>query len=588
MNKQESDILNALLLEPFVSQRILAKMCGYSISAVNRSIKELIKEGYIDNDIHLTDKAKYELIEKAPQKAIIIAAGPGLRMIPINLVTPKALLEVNGERLIERQIKQLQKVGIKEIYIVVGFMKEKFEYLIYKYGVRLIENQEYATKNNYYSVLTALNNTELANTYITPCDIWCNENPFHSHELYSWYMVSDLVDKESNVRVNCNMELVKIKNSIGNTMIGIAYLLKEDIVRLKECLQKIKKDESFWEEALYLEDKMFVAANIVRTSEVVEINTYEQLRELDRDSQQLKSDIIKIISEQLHTTSENITDISVLKKGMTNRSFLFSCEGKKYIMRIPGEGTELLINRREEAMVYQAIAGKGLCDDPIYINPENGYKITAYLDNIRVCDPLDLKDLYKCMGLLKQFHGMKLKVNHEFNIFVQIDFYESLWNGKPSKYKDYKKTKENVRSMIPFIETNIKEKTLTHIDANHDNFLFYEKDGETKLQLTDWEYAGMQDPDVDIAMFAIYAFYNKRQTDRLISIYFDGKVDIKDKAKIYAYMAACGLLWSNWCEYKSTLGVEFGEYSLRQYGYAKEYYHYALKEIKKIKGKSDE
>ena len=257
-------------------------------------------------------------------------------------------------------------------------------------------------------------------------------------------------------------------------------------------------------------------------------------------------------------------------------------------MRIPGDGTDLLINRREEVAVYQAIAGKGLCDDPVYINPENGYKITAFLDGVRVCDPLEVKDLEKCIGLLKQFHSMKLKVDHEFDIFGQIDFYESLWNGKPSMYKDYKKTKENVRSLIPFIEANIKEKILTHIDANQDNFLFYEQDGEVKLQLTDWEYAGMQDPDVDIAMFAIYASYNKCQTDRLISIYFDGECEVSIKAKIYAYMAAGGLLWSNWCEYKSILGVEFGEYCLRQYRYAKEYYRYALEEIKKIGGEIDE
>ena len=85
----------------------------------------------------------------------------------------------------------------------------------------------------------------------------------------------------------------------------------------------------------------------------------------------------------------------------------------------------------------------------------------------------------------------------------------------------------------------------------------------------------MQDPHVDIAMFAIYSLYDKEQTDSLIDIYFEGKCDIETRAKIYAYVAVCGLLWSNWCEYKRNLGVEFGEYSLRQYRYAKDYYKYA-------------
>ena len=73
--------------------------------------------------------------------------------------------------------------------------------------------------------------------------------------------------------------------------------------------------------------------------------------------------------------------------------------------------------------------------------------------------------------------------------------------------------------------------------------------------------------------------YNKRQIDRLISIYFEGDCPNETRVKIYCYIAACGLLWSNWCEYKRSLGVEFGEYSLRQYRFAKEYYRIASEEI---------
>ena len=50
------------------------------------------------------------------------------------------------------------------------------------------------------------------------------------------------------------------------------------------------------------------------------------------------------------------------------------------------------------------------------------------------------------------------------------------------------------------------------------------------------------------------------------------------RIKIYCYIAIAGLLWSNWCEYKRNLGVDFGEYSLKQYRYAKEYSRLAKKE----------
>lgn len=238
MNKQESDILRTLLREPFINQRILAEVSGHSLGVVNRSLKELIGANYLDESVHPTVKAITELKRKQPKRAIILAAGFGMRMVPINTEMPKGLLEVNGEPLIERIIKQLHEVGIKEIYVVVGFMKERYEYLIDEYGVELVVNADYAVKNNLHSVY--LVKEHLENAYIVPCDIWCDRNPFHQHELYSWYMVSDLVDNESIVRVNRKMELVIVpKNSGGNAMIGICYLVKADADIVAERIEKL-------------------------------------------------------------------------------------------------------------------------------------------------------------------------------------------------------------------------------------------------------------------------------------------------------------------------------------------------------------
>ena len=125
----------------------------------------------------------------------------------------------------------------------------------------------------------------------------------------------------------------------------------------------------------------------------------------------------------------------------------------------------------------------------------------------------------------------------------------------------------------PFIGQWAKEKVLTHIDAVPDNFLLFKnEEGEEEIRLIDWEYAAMQDPHVDIAMFCIYSMYDREQIDGLMGQYFTEGCPDGIRIKIYCYIAVCGLLWSNWCEYKRNLGVEFGEYSLRQYRYAKDYY----------------
>ena len=584
MNKKDYDILKEIFLNGKSNQRDLAKNSGYSLGSVNTSIKNLIRSGFIDNNMGLTNKSIKEIKQKKPKNAIILAAGFGMRMVPINLEFPKGIIEVKGERLIERIIKQLHEVGIKEIIVVVGFMKECYEYLIDKYGVKLVVNMEYSYKNNLHSMRCVLR--YLSNTYIVPCDIWCNDNPFGKEELYSWYMVNDKLTNNCNVKINRKSELIVTSNLEDcNELLGIAYLTKEKSDILKKNIENMCKNSkfnnAFWEEALFEKQKMILFPKVVNTSKVIEINTYEQLREFDNKSKDLDNEAIKTISKVFNIKEEKIIDIKVLKKGMTNRSFSFTCKNKKYIMRIPGEGTDQLINRDEEANVYKVINGRSISDNIVYINPKNGYKITEYFQNARTCDPFNQNDIKRCMNKLREFHELKLRVKHEFDIFKQINFYESLWKEKSSMYEDYNKTKENVLSLKPFVECYATEKVLTHIDAVPDNFLFIKDDSnlEETVRLIDWEYAGMQ----DISMFCIYSLYNKEQIDNLIETYFYEGCPLTIKVKIYCYIAICGLLWSNWCEYKCSLGIEFGEYSLQQYRYAKEYYNIVQNELKKMR-----
>ena len=580
MNTQEMNIIQCLAQRPYVNQRELAADCGCSLGMINRCLKSLQGMDLLNSRMELTEKAKAMASAGSPRRAVILAAGFGMRMVPINMEQPKALIRVRGEVLIERLIRQLQAAGIHEIYVVVGFMKEKFEYLIDAFGVRLVVNKDYASTNNLHSL--SLVKDKLSNAYILPCDIWCSENPFSSAELYSWYMVKSSESCASEVRINRRQELVRIeKGKPGNPMVGVSYLTGQDAERLKRKIEVLSQnslyDQAFWEEVLYEKGKMSVFARVIAPDQALEINTYEQLRELDHNSKQLQHKAIAVACQALQAQPEEIQNITVLKKGMTNRSFLFTCRERKYIMRIPGEGTDQLINRWEEASVYDVIREKKLCDDIIHIDPGNGYKITRFIDGARCCDPENDQDLVSCMAFLRAFHERKLKVKHCFDVFSKIEFYEDLWNGQPSAYCDYESVKQQVYSLRPFIDAHAGEPFLTHVDAVPDNFLLFEDaDGEKKIRLIDWEYAAMQDPHLDIAMFSIYALYEKDQVDHLIDIYFENQCPPETRIKIYCYVAACGLLWSNWCEYKRNLGVEFGEYSLRQYRYAKEFYRYAV------------
>ena len=405
-------------------------------------------------------------------------------------------------------------------------------------------------------------------------------NPFSSREWYSWYMLSDKEVEESNVRINRKKAIVETKkNELGNQMFGIAYVLKEEAEILKQNLVDFSNEkehmQDFWEEAAMKDGRMILRPREVSQNLVYEINTLEELRELDEDSNQLNSDIIALISEVFSCDEKDIVEIKALKKGMTNRSFEFKCRGERYIMRVPGEGTDKMINRKNEYNVYKALQGQHISDPVCYISPETGYKITKFLEGARVCDPYVEDDVNKCMKKLRQFHECKLQVEHKFDLFEQIEYYETLRNGMKSVYRDYAETKRKVYELKSYIDKAPKNIALTHIDAVPDNFLF----AKDEIRLIDWEYAGMQDVHVDIAMFAIYAMYDREHVEKLIDAYFDGTCDRNIRIKIYAYIAVCGFLWSNWCEYKSICGVEFGEYSLRQYRYAKDYYRIVKEEL---------
>lgn len=581
MNVQELDILNAIRKNPKLNQREIANQSGYSLGFVNRVVKELQEEKWLSPSGELSEKAKTFITANQPKKAVILAAGFGMRMVPINTEIPKGLLEVRGEVLIERMIRHLHEVGITDIQVVVGFMKERYEYLIDEFNVQLVVNSEYQIKNNLHSLSKV--KSSLDKTYIVPCDIWAEENPFSDFEPYSWYMVSDETSVESTVRVNRKRELVMVdEDEEGNQMIGLCYVMGQEAKAVQEKLQEFSKkpsyDHEFWECTLQDKNKWMIPSKVVDSKQYIEINTYEQLREIDGNSANLQTDAISIIQECFNVEVDEIKNITVLKKGMTNRSFLFECQNKKYIMRIPGEGTDHLINRKEEADVYQALENRQICDDVLYMNPENGYKITAYLEDATNCDAENWAEVEACMTKLREFHELNLTVDHRFDIFGQIDFYESLWNGEKSYFKDYEKTKAAIFELKKWIDTLDKTETLVHIDAVPDNFLFT----NNGIRIIDWEYAGMQDPHVDIAMFCIYSLYSKEKVDHLIDLYFKGEVSPMIRTKIYAYIANAGLLWSNWCEYKRSLGIDFGEYSLCQYRYAKEYSKLVLSTLEEV------
>jgi len=288
-------------------------------------------------------------------------------------------------------------------------------------------------------------------------------------------------------------------------------------------------------------------------------------------------EMLDIIRSVFNTTNENI-DFRPLKQGMTNDSFIFSINNERYIIRVPGVNTEKIINRHQEYDVYQAIKNEEFVEPVVYIDKDKGYKISKFIENSHTVNPKDWNEISACLKRLRDFHSQSHRVEHCFDVFEHINYYESLMPNV-SIYEDYEDTKKNIESLEPVIENLVGEWTLCHIDAVCDNFLVTENQD---IYLIDFEYAAMQDPDLDLAMFIVYSLFNRQEIDRIINIYFENQVTPLKRYKIYSYIAMVGLLWSNWCEAKQDDSLLNSTYAKQQYNYAKTFYQLVLDEARNL------
>lgn len=598
-------------------QRELAKKLKVSLGTVNSLVKECVEEGLIA----LTEERHYILLKKGQDfleqfrvdGALIIAAGFGSRFVPLTFETPKGLLEVFGERMIERQIKQLHEVGIRNITIAVGYLKEKFEYLIDKYDVKLLYNNEYASKNTLTTLYHARDILRGHNMYLLSSDNWMRENLFHTYECGAWYSAVHTGGDTSEWCLSFNKKGLISQVTVGGHdrwfMYGPVFLsakwLEQYLPVLEEYYHLPGTEQFYWEHVYKelldgtaikrltdagiqqvagtpvhkLDPRLYdLYANLQSETTVYEFENLEELRRFDT-RYQTRSDnqAMELIAKVFQVEESKIHDIRCLKSGMTNKSFLFQVHGKHYICRIPGPGTALLINRRQEKEVYEIVKPLDISEHIVYFNGETGYKIAEYYEGARNGDAKSREDMEHCMEILMQLHHSGLTVGHRFDIRERIEFYEHLCishNGIP--FEDYHEVRDSMNRLMDRLDGMNRPECLSHIDGNVDNFLFL-PDGRTRL--IDWEYAGMCDPLIDISMAAIYSYYEESEVDRLTATYFKRTPTAEEQSVVYAYAALGGFLWSLWAVYKSALGEEFGEYTLIMYRYAKIYYRKFLRNL---------
>ena len=153
------------------------------VSSFNKdTILSCEKAGWVKNN-KVTDDGMEALAPYKVDNAIIMAAGRSRRCMPLSNYLPKGLFEIKGDTMVERQIKQLHDAGIKEIVLVVGYLKERYYEMAKKYPeLIVIDNTEWEEKNNTSSLYAAKD-------YLKASYICCSDNWF-AHNVYSDYVYS--------------------------------------------------------------------------------------------------------------------------------------------------------------------------------------------------------------------------------------------------------------------------------------------------------------------------------------------------------------------------------------------------------------
>lgn len=191
-------------------------------------------------------------------QAIIMAAGRGSRLGGLTDDRPKSFLEVNGERLIDHNIKMLHEFGIQDIKIVTGYKNEVFEeHFKNDQDIELIYNPFYEMMNvlgSFFMAMGKLKDHE--DTVFLHADTVCDYGIFKDMLELEGDMVLPvdfrLCDEEAMKVLTRNGEVIEISKEIDcsegeGEFIGICKIKSNTLPSIKAAAKKLMKEKRFME-----------------------------------------------------------------------------------------------------------------------------------------------------------------------------------------------------------------------------------------------------------------------------------------------------------------------------------------------------
>ena len=581
LNRNEFDLLRLLMTSGYLNQRELAKSLGVSLGTANALFKGLVAQGLVGEKGEVTAAGLRALKPYKVDNAIIMAAGMSSRFAPLSYEKPKGVLKVKGEILIERQIRQLREAGIADITVVVGYMKEKFFYLQDKFGVDIVVNEDYYRYNNTSTLIRVL--PKLKNTYICSSDNYFTENVFEPYVFNSYYAATYFPGKVNEWGIKTDRKgLIKgIDHAPVDMwcMMGHVYFSRD----FSRVFKKLLVDQydlpetkaQLWEHLFERNVKKLPMYIRKYSSDVIkEFDSLEELRSFDeRYLENADSKIFKNICRALKCQEREIGGIEVIKQGLTNLSFKFSCGGKTYVYRHPGVGTEAYISRKSEAFSLGIAKKLGLDPTVVAVDAKTGWKISTFVENARTLDYHNADDVKKAVSMMRRLHDAKLSSRYSFDIWAKTMDFVRKTSFARKDFADYGELRKKMKALYGLVSKGASQPILCHCDCYSPNFLV---DPSGKMVLIDWEYSGAADPGVDVGTFICCSDYTVAEAEAVLLQYHGHKPSFDELRHDYAYIALAAYYWFVWAVFQESRGNAIGAYLLQWYRMSKTYLEKAL------------
>jgi thiamine kinase-like enzyme len=266
-------------------------------------------------------------------------------------------------------------------------------------------------------------------------------------------------------------------------------------------------------------------------------------------------DIADAISRIPLLAREPLNDITIAPlAGLTNRNYRLSVANQSYVLRLPGTGTEMYINREAEAHNAALAAKAGLTPEIVYADAATGLMLTRHLDEAETLTAAAMHEpanLHEAAQMLRRLHDSGLVFRTEILIFDKIDSHLRKSPRARAQFCAVRRMAEPLRDSLDGAGRRLVP---CHIDPTPHNFIRGRgADGARRMFLIDWEYAEMSEPAYDLAGLSIEAEFDAAEDRALLAAYGEG-VKGATPDRFAGYKAALYLMAGSWAAMALELG----------------------------------